>query len=101
VVGVHLAGGLIGSLLLGLFADRAFNPAVVHEGALIDGSWELMGDQLIAVGATLVWSAALTFVILKVLHLVIPGGLRVSDEDEQTGLDLTQHSETGYAYDRV
>ena len=60
-----------------------------------------MGDQLIAVGATLVWSAALTFVILKVLHLVIPGGLRVSEEDEQTGLDLTQHSEMGYAYDRV
>jgi Amt family ammonium transporter len=93
VVGVHLAGGLIGSLLLGLFADRAFNPAVVHQGALIDGSWELMGDQLVAVGATLVWSAALTF--------VIPGGLRVSEEDEQTGLDLTQHSEMGYAYDRV
>jgi Amt family ammonium transporter len=53
------------------------------------------------VGATLVWSATLTFVILKVLHLVIPGGLRVSEEDEQTGLDLTQHSEMGYAYDRV
>jgi len=101
VVGVHLAGGLIGSLLLGLFADRAFNPAVVHQGVLISGSWELMGDQLVAVGATVVWSAALTFVILKVLHLVVPGGLRVSEEDEQTGLDLTQHSEMGYAYDRV
>ena len=57
VVGVHLAGGLVGSLLLGLFADRAFNPAVVHQGVFIDGSWELMGDQLVAVGATLVWSA--------------------------------------------
>jgi Amt family ammonium transporter len=101
VVGVHLAGGLIGSLLLGLFADRAFNPAVVHEGVFIDGSWELMGDQLIAVGATLLWSGVLTFVILKVLHLVIPGGLRVSDEDEETGLDLTQHSEVGYSLDRV
>jgi Amt family ammonium transporter len=101
VVGVHLAGGLVGSLLLGLFADRAFNPAVVHQGVFVNGSWELMGDQLIAVGATVVWSAALTFVILKVLHLVIPGGLRVSEEDEQTGLDLTQHSEMGYAYERV
>jgi Amt family ammonium transporter len=102
VVGVHLVGGLIGSLLLGLFADRAFNPSVVHQGVFIDGgSWELMGDQLIAVVATLVWSGVLTFVILKVLHLVIPGGLRVSDEDEQTGLDITQHSEMGYAYDRV
>ena len=101
VVGVHLVGGLIGSLLLGLFADRAFNPAVVHEGVFIDGSWELMGDQLIAVGATLLWSGVLTFVILKVLHLVMPGGLRVSDEDEETGLDLTQHSEVGYSLDRV
>ena len=101
VVGVHLVGGIVGSLLLGLFADRAFNPGIVHEGVFVDGSWELMGDQLIAVGATLVWSGVLTFVILKVLHLVIPGGLRVSEEDEQTGLDLTQHSEMGYAYERV
>ena len=102
VVGVHLAGGIVGSLLLGLFADRAFNPAVVHQGVFVDGgSWELMGDQLIAVGATLVWSGVVTFVILKVLHLVIPGGLRVSEEDEETGLDLTQHSEMGYSLDRV
>jgi len=92
---------LLGSLLLGLFADRAFNPGVVHQGVLISGSWELMGDQLIAVGATVVWSAVLTFVILKVLQLVIPGGLRVSEEDEETGLDLTQHSEMGYALERV
>jgi Amt family ammonium transporter len=101
VVGVHLVGGLIGSLLLGLFADRAFNPAVVHQGVFVNGSWELMGDQLIAVIATLVWSGVLTFVILKVLQLVIPGGLRVTEDDEQTGLDVTQHSEVGYAYDRV
>jgi Amt family ammonium transporter len=101
VVGVHLIGGLAGSLLLGLFADRAFNPAVVHQGVLVDGSWELLGDQIVAVVATLVWSAVLTFVILKVLQRVIPGGLRVSEEDEQTGLDLTQHSEMGYSYERV
>jgi len=101
VVGVHLVGGLAGSLLLGLFADRAFNPAVVHQGVFVNGSWELMGDQLVAVGATLVWSGVLTFVILKVLQLVIPGGLRVSEDDEETGLDLTQHSEVGYSLDRV
>jgi ammonium transporter, Amt family len=102
VVGVHLVGGIVGSLLLGLFADRAFNAAVVHQGVLVGGgSWELMGDQLIAVGATLLWSGVLTFVILKVLQLVIPGGLRVSEEDEETGLDLTQHSEVGYSLDRV
>ena len=101
VVGVHLVGGIVGSLLLGLFADRAFNPAVVHEGVFVSGSWELMGDQLIAVVATLVWSGVLTFVIVKVLDLVMPGGIRVSEEDEETGLDLTQHSEVGYALERV
>jgi Amt family ammonium transporter len=101
VVGVHLVGGIVGSLLLGLFADRAFNPAVAHQGVFVDGSWELMGDQLIAVVATLVWSGVLTFLILKILHRVIPGGLRVSEEDEETGLDLTQHSEVGYSLDRV
>ena len=89
VVGVHLVGGIVGSLLLGLFADRAFNPAIVHQGVFVNGSWELMGDQLIAVVATLVWSGVLTFVIVKVLDLVIPGGVRVSEEDEETGLDLT------------
>jgi Amt family ammonium transporter len=101
VVGVHLVGGVVGSLLLGLFADRAFNPAVVHQGVFVNGSWELMGDQLIAVVATIIWSGVLSLVIVKVLDLVMPGGVRVSDEDEETGLDLTQHSEVGYSLERV
>jgi Amt family ammonium transporter len=102
VVGVHLVGGLLGSLLLGLFATKAVNPAVTSQGALMDGgSWELMGEQLLAVGATLVWSFVLTIVIIKVLDWVMPGGIRVSPEDEEMGLDLTQHSETGYSLDRV
>ena len=101
VVGVHLVGGLVGSLLLGLFADAAFNSAVADEGVINGGGWALMGEQVIAVVATLVWSFVLTFVILKVLQMVIPGGIRVSEEDEETGLDLTQHSEVGYSLDRV
>ncbi len=102
VVGVHLVGGIVGSLLLGLFADAVYNPAVTHEGVLVDGgSWELMGDQLIAVGATILWSGVITFVLVKVLDLVMPGGVRVSEEDEETGLDLTQHSEVGYSLERV
>jgi Amt family ammonium transporter len=102
VVGVHLVGGLLGSLLLGLFATKAVNPAVTSQGALMDGgSWELMGEQLLAVGATLVWSFVLTIVIIKVIDWVMPGGIRVSPEDEEMGLDLTQHSETGYSLDRV
>jgi Amt family ammonium transporter len=102
VVGVHLVGGLVGSLLLGLFADAAYNPAVTHEGVFVSGgSWELMGDQLIAVGATILWSGVITFILVKVLDLVMPGGVRVTEEDEEVGLDLTQHSEVGYSLERV
>jgi Amt family ammonium transporter len=101
VVGVHLVGGIAGSLMLGLLADRAYNAAVVHQGVFVNGSWELMGDQIVAVVATLVWSFAVTFVIIKVLDLVMPGGIRVTEEDEQLGLDLTLHSEVGYSFDRV
>src|SRR5262249_54269324 len=67
VVGVPLVGGIVGSLLLGLFADRAFNPAVIHQGVFVNGSWELMGDQVIAVAATIIWSGVLSLIIVKVL----------------------------------
>ena len=60
-----------------------------------------MGDQLIAVASTIVWSGVLTFVICWVLTKVMPGGIRVSEEEEETGLDLTQHSEVGYSLERV
>jgi ammonium transporter, Amt family len=101
VVGVHLVGGIVGSLLLGFFATHSVNPAVVHQGLFVNGgSAELLGDQLVAVGATLAWSFVVTLLILFVLQRVLPGGLRVSEEDESTGLDLSQHSETGYALDR-
>jgi len=65
------------------------------------GSWHLMQEQVIAVGATLVWSFVVTIVIIKVLDKVMPGGVRVTAEDEEMGLDLTQHSEVGYSLDRV
>jgi Amt family ammonium transporter len=105
VVGVHLVGGLIGSLLVGVFADAAFNAGVAAApggGGLIEtGSFDLLLEQLLAVAATMVWSFALTAVLMLGLKKVLPQGIRVSEEDEETGLDLTQHSETGYALDRV
>jgi Amt family ammonium transporter len=104
VVGVHLVGGLVGSLLVGVFADAAYNSAVAGApggGGLIEtGSLDLMVEQLIAVGATMAWSFGLTLVIMLVLKVVLKG-VRVSEEDEETGLDLTLHSETGYALERV
>ena len=105
VVGVHLVGGLVGSLLVGVFADAAFNSGVAAApggGGLIEtGKLDLLGEQLIAVGATMAWSFGVTLVIMLVLKAVLPGGVRASDEEEETGLDLTQHSETGYALERV
>jgi Amt family ammonium transporter len=98
VVGVHLVGGIVGSLLLAFFADSAINGAVTDNGLFMkDGSAALLGDQLVAVGATLVFSGVLSFVIIKVLDLVLPKGIRVTEEEEDTGLDLTQHAEEGYA----
>ncbi len=105
VVGVHLVGGLIGSLLVGVFADAAYNSAVAAApggGGLIEtGNLDLLGEQLIAVGATIAWSFVLTAVILLVLKVVLPKGIRSTEEEEQTGLDQSYHSETGYALERV
>ena len=100
VVGVHLVGGLVGSLLLGFFADATINPAGA-DGVFLGGGFGLFGEQVLAVVATMVWSFVVTFGIVFVLSKVLPGGIRVSEEDEDTGLDLSQHSETGYALERV
>jgi len=100
VVAVHLVGGVIGSILLGLFADKAINPAGA-DGVFLGGGWSLFGEQVLAVAVVLVFSFVVSGVIALVLRAVLPGGIRVSEEEEQTGLDLTQHSETGYALERV
>jgi Amt family ammonium transporter len=100
VIGVHLVGGILGSLLLGLFADTAVNTAG-RDGLFHGGGLSLLGDQAIAVGATLVFSFVVTFVIAQALGKVLPGGLRINEEDEETGMDLSLHSEVAYAPDRV
>ncbi|HZJ25771.1 MAG TPA: ammonium transporter [Acidimicrobiia bacterium] len=100
VIGVHLAGGLVGSLLVGFFADISVN-AGGRNGVLFGGGWGLLGEQSLAVGATIVFSFTLTYLICLGLRAAMPGGIRVSEEDEETGLDLTQHSEVGYALERV
>ncbi|MGZ4711749.1 MAG: ammonium transporter [Acidimicrobiia bacterium] len=100
VIGVHLVGGVLGSLLLGVFADRAVN-AAGRDGIIQGGGVGLLGEQALAVGATLVFSFVVTYVICRVLAVVLPGGLRVTEDDEEVGLDLTQHSEVAYASDLV
>jgi ammonium transporter, Amt family len=95
VVGVHLVGGIVGSLLLGLFADSAINPAAV-DGALLGGGLTLLGKQAVAVAATIVWSGGISFVLAKVISMTI--GLRAQPDEETQGLDLTQHAETAYSF---
>ena len=100
VVAVHLVGGLLGSLLLGLFADASVNPAGT-DGVFYGGGWSLFGEQVIAVVAVGLFSGIVSLVIAMVLKAVLPKGIRATEEEEEEGLDLTQHSETGYALERV
>jgi Amt family ammonium transporter len=95
VIAVHLVGGLVGSLLLGFFADAAINPVVVNEGVFLGGGGELLWDQVVASVVTLVFSFVASLVIGKVIDATI--GLRVDDAAEEVGLDLSQHAETAYA----
>jgi ammonium transporter, Amt family len=95
VVAVHLVGGLVGSLLLGFFADAAINPAVVDEGVFLGGGASLLWDQVVASVVTLAYSFVVSLVIAKAIDVTI--GLRISDDAEDEGLDLSQHAEVAYA----
>ncbi|MEW6475828.1 MAG: ammonium transporter [Actinomycetota bacterium] len=98
VVGVHLVGGLVGSLLLALFADTSVN-SLGADGLFFGGGGTLLGKQLMAVGATLVWSFVISFILAKVIDATI--GFRADDEEEAVGLDLSQHAETAYSFGDV
>jgi ammonium transporter, Amt family len=95
VVGVHMVGGILGALLTGVFADLAVNGAGA-DGLIAGGGLTLLGKQAIAVVATTAFSLGATAVILKAVEATI--GLRVVAEQEVAGLDLSQHSEVGYAF---
>jgi len=93
VVGVHGVGGTWGALATGLFASKAINEA--GGDGLFYGNPGQLWTQVIAVLATYALAGVVTLVILKVVDAVV--GLRVTEEDEVAGLDLSQHSETAYA----
>ena len=94
VVGVHLVGGIVGSLLLGVFGTVAVNEFGA-DGLIAGGGLALMGKQIVAVLATLAFSFIVTMGIAKLVEATI--GLRASEQDEIIGLDLSQHSEVGYS----
>jgi Amt family ammonium transporter len=93
--GIHGVGGALGAILTGVFASNAMNSAVAEDmQGLIYGNGKLLLEQVIAVLVTLAYTVPVSFIILKVLDMTM--GLRVSDNDEQMGLDLTQHGEAAY-----
>jgi Amt family ammonium transporter len=101
--GVHGIGGTIGALMTGIFASSAIN-AIFKDAAgnplpvgLIDGNGRQVLHQLTGVGIGWLFAGVGTLIILKVVDLVI--GLRVTPEEEEQGLDTTQHGEEGYYWE--
>jgi Amt family ammonium transporter len=95
VFGVHGVGGIIGTLLAGVFATAAVSigpDAPLGLPGLIDGNPRQVLIQLVGVAVTVAWSGILTFVILKLVGVLT--ALRVSPEAEQMGLDVTLHGES-------
>ena len=92
---VHGVGGMLGTLLAGIFSATSLG---VFSGYGFADGITSMGDQfkvqVIGVVATIVFTAVVTWVILKVVDAMV--GLRVTSDEEQEGLDITQHEERGY-----
>ena len=92
VVGVHLVGGLVGTLMIGVVADSEF--AAGYSSILDGGGFELLGKQALAAGAVLAYSFVATLVIALLIKVTM--GLRVTEEEEVTGIDTTVHAESAY-----
>jgi Amt family ammonium transporter len=93
VVAAHGVGGAVGAMLTGVFAQKALNG--VADGALFGNPAQLL-SQGAAVLASIAYSGALTFVLLKLIAAVMP--LRADASDENTGMDVTQHGEEAYVH---
>jgi Amt family ammonium transporter len=92
VVGVHLVGGLVGTLLIGLLATAAFTGGA--EGLLYGGGVDQLGRQAVAAGAVMVYSFVVTYILGTIVHRTV--GFRASRDAEAEGLDQTVHAETAY-----
>lgn len=88
---VHGVGGIIGSLLTGVFSAKSLGGLGLNDGVSII---EQVGVQALAIIVTVAWSALFTYVILKAIEKFV--GLRVTSDEEQEGLDIVLHEETGY-----
>lgn len=91
--GVHGVGGIIGSILTGVFATRVITGESGAQGALY-GDWHQLWIQIIATLASIVYSAVLTAILFYIVNKTI--GLRATKQDESDGLDVSQHGEIAY-----
>ena len=91
--GVHGIGGIVGSILTGVFATRCITGDGGVEGALY-GDWHQLGVQVIATLVSVVFSAVVTFVLYKIVDSLI--GIRVDKRVEEEGLDIYEHGESAY-----
>ena len=93
VFGVHGVGGFTGTLLTGVFATAAVSASADAAGSsgLLEGNAQQVVIQLYGIGVTIVWSGVVTWVLLKLIGLMVP--LRVTQQQEVEGLDITQHGE--------
>jgi Amt family ammonium transporter len=91
VFAVHGVGGTFGAIATGVFATTAINAL---GSGLIDGNPGQVLTQIVGVGATIAYAVVATFVIVKVVDVVL--GLRVAAHDEEVGLDLSVHGEVAY-----
>ncbi len=93
-VGVHGVGGTFGALATGLFASKLINPGGAD--GLFFGNPSLLAIQAASVGAAIVYAFVVSWILLKLLEKTM--GLRVGQEEEVEGLDLSQHGESGYLF---
>jgi Amt family ammonium transporter len=92
VVGVHLVGGILGTLLIGFFSTHTAPGGI--DGLFYGGGWTSFGHQAAAAGFTIAWTGVLTTIIgLAIKHTL---GWRVAREDEVTGIDFAEHGESAY-----
>ncbi len=93
VVGVHFVGGIVGVLLIGLFATAVMTSG--PQGLFYGGGLAQLGKQALATVVVALYAFTVSFVLAKLIDRVM--GFRLSAEDETTGVDFTQHAETAYA----
>jgi Amt family ammonium transporter len=94
VVGVHLVGGVVGTLMVGFLASAEVNPVTA-----VDGGFEQFGKQAMGAGVVMAYSFIVTFLIATAIERTI--GFRAKEEDETGGLDQVFHAETGYDFSQA